>query len=161
MASTDRRRVRAGAAGLAAQFAVLAACSGSDTALVVGLTEQLSVVESSPLDDSAAARCVAEAVAEAIDFDLSVSLEATVFSDEELGIIGQAATTCADTDDVVIGVLRDLYAPEDASCIQEHVAETFSYRTIGAVVVGADPIAYEGFFEAVADTTIDCPGIDS
>ncbi len=118
-------------------------------------------MESSPLGDSAEARCVAEQAVSVLAFDASMALGEVVFSDEELVVIGQAAMACADVTHVVTEVLGDLYAPEDAACIHEHVADTFSHRTIGAVVVGTDPIAYEGFFEAVADTSTDCPGIDS
>lgn len=140
---------------------VLAGCAGDDRAAADALFPQLLAVEASPLADVDAAECVARAVVSTLEMDPSVPLHDVVFGDEELVVIGQAATSCAETERVVIEVLGGVYASEDASCIAEHVSDTFSNRTIGAVVVGADPIAYEGFFEAVADTAASCPTVDN
>lgn len=141
--------------------AVLAGCAGDNDRAADALLPQLLAVEASPLADADAAECVANAVVNAIEMDPSVPLPDVVFGDEELAVIGQAATSCADTERVVIEVLGDVYESDHASCIAEHVSDTFGNRTIGAVVVGADPIAYEGFFEAVADTAAACPAFDT
>lgn len=139
---------------------MLAGCGGDDRAAVDALSPQLMAVESSPLGDADAARCVAEEVVSTTGLGPSASLDEVVFTDDELAVIGEAATACADMSRVVLEVLGDVYESDDASCIEEHVPDTFTNRTIGAVIVGTDPIAYEGFFEAVADTIDSCPGFD-
>ncbi len=140
--------------------AMLAGCAADDGAAIDALRPQLLAVEASPLADADAAVCLARAIVNTIEIDSSTSLDEVVFSDEGLVVIGQAAASCADTERVIIEVLSDVYEPDHASCIEEHVSDTFTNRTIGAVVVGVDPIAYEGFFEAVADTAASCPEFD-
>ncbi len=140
-----------------------AGCGQGDAArreaFTKALTTQFQAVDGSPLHGLDEARCAAAGVVDALDThqlidlgaqaDASAPIDPAAFSDDDLIVVASAAVDCVALGAIVPGILDALRPPVDTACVDRALPDGFRNRTIGAFLVGADPIAYEAFFETL------------